>query len=185
MWLLNRGIISLLERSHKGFLWLLQLKRFADEHVVIRDFFTVINRKWIWLRPQFKFLTRLHGILPSRYPAAPKDPKFKSNKPKLSTIMQDVSKLKFKVKNFAESRQKSYSCILSVGIISIQAPFSPFRSALAISPFLDPLYELLTLFLWFHRPMKENSEAMHMSNSPYPNSSIYNILSDFPREGFV
>ena len=90
----------------KDFFRLWQLKRFADEHVVIRDFFTVINRKWIWPRPQFKFLTRLHGILPSRYPVAPKDPKFKSNKPKLSTIMQDVSNLKFKVKNFpAESRQ--------------------------------------------------------------------------------
>ena len=62
--------------------------------------------------------------------------------------MQDVSKrLKFKVKYFAKAAKKSYDCILSVGIISIQAPFSPFRSALAISPFLDPLYELLKLFL--------------------------------------
>lgn len=41
------------------------------------------------------------SILPSRYPVAPKDPKFKTNKPKLSAIMQDVSKLKFKVKNVA------------------------------------------------------------------------------------
>ena len=31
-------------------------------------------------------IQRLHSILPSRYPVAPKDPKFKSNKPKLSTM---------------------------------------------------------------------------------------------------
>ena len=43
-----------------------------------------------------------------------------------------------------------------------QAPFSPFRSALAISLFSDPLYELPVLFLWFHRPEKEHSE-----DSPY------------------